>query len=296
MNAETVAQLSAVSKRRGEVQALDKLDLAVRRGEVYALLGPNGAGKTTAISVLLGLLRADSGEARLFGLPPQQLQARRRIGVMLQSAGLPDALSVGEIVAQVRSYYPQPRSLADVAALAGIESLLDARYAGLSGGQQRRVQFALAVCGRPELMFLDEPTVGLDTASRERFWKTVRELVGQGCAVVLTTHYLEEAEALADRIGVLSQGRLAAEGSIEAIRARVGQRHIRCISTLSLQQVRDYPQVHNVSRDGEWLSVVASAAEPVVRELLAADSGLRELEVRRAGLAEALHTITGAAA
>lgn len=296
MNMQTVAQLRGAGKRRGAIQALAEVDLAIAAGEVYALLGPNGAGKTTAISLLLGLLRPDSGEARLFGLPSQDLAARRRIGVMLQSAGLPDTLTVAELLAQVRSYYSQPRSLADVAVLAGIEPLLGARYARLSGGQQRRVQFALAICGRPELLFLDEPTVGMDTESREQFWRTIRELVAGGCAVVLTTHYLEEAEALARRIGVLMQGRLVAEGSLDAIRARVGQRQIRCVSCLSAEQVRSWPQVHSVQRDGERLHIVTPQPEPVLRELLAADAQLRDLEVRRAGLAEALQAITREAA
>ncbi len=296
MTAETVAQLCAVNKRRGAVLALAGVDLAITRGEVYALLGANGAGKTTAISLLLGLLRPDSGEVRLFGLPPQDLTARRRIGVMLQSAGLPDTLSVGELIAQVRSYYPQPRSQADVAALAGIETLLNVRYASLSGGQQRRVQFALALCGRPDLLFLDEPTVGMDTESRQQFWKTIRELVAHGCAVVLTTHYLEEAEALAQRVGVLAQGRLLAEGSLDAIRARVGRRQIRCISTLTAEQVQAWPLVHSVQREGDWLRIVTPQPEPILRELLAADTQLREVEVQRAGLAEALQTIAREAA
>jgi ABC-2 type transport system ATP-binding protein len=296
MSRQTVAQLIGAGKKRGAVQALAEVDLTIAAGEVYALLGPNGAGKTTAISLLLGLLRPDSGEARLFGLAPQELAARRRIGVMLQSAGLPDTLSVGELLAQVRSYYTQPRSLADVAVLAGIEPLLGTRYARLSGGQQRRVEFALAICGRPELLFLDEPTVGMDTESREQFWQTIRELVAGGCAVVLTTHYLEEAEALAQRIGVLLQGRLVAEGSLEAIRARVGQRQIRCISSLSPEQVRAWPLVQSAQRDGERLHIVTPQPEPVLRELLAADAQLRDLEVQRAGLAEALQTITREAA
>ena len=296
MNTQTVAQLRGAGKKHGAIQALADVDLTIAAGEVYALLGPNGAGKTTAISLLLGLLRPDTGGARLFGLAPQELAARRRIGVMLQSAGLPDTLSVAELLAQVRSYYAQPRSLADVAALAGIEPLLGARYARLSGGQQRRVQFALAICGRPELLFLDEPTVGMDTESREQFWQTIRELVAGGCAVVLTTHYLEEAEALAQRIGVLLQGRLVAEGSLEAIRARVGQRQIRCVSSLSTEQVRAWPLVQSVQRDGERLHIVTPQPEPVLRELLAADAQLRDLEVQRAGLAEALQTITREAA
>ena len=296
MTARSVAQLIGASKKRGTIKALDRVDLAIAAGEVYALLGPNGAGKTTATSLLLGLLRPDAGDARLFGLPPQDLAARRRIGVMLQSAGLPDTLSVAELLAQTRSYYAQPRSLADVAELAGIEPLLDARYARLSGGQQRRVQFALAICGRPDLLFLDEPTVGMDTESRQQFWKTIRELVASGCAVVLTTHYLEEAEALAQRIGVLAQGRLVAEGSLEAIRARVGQRQIRCVSAVPADRVRAWPQVNSVQRDGDWLHIVTAQPEPVLRELLAADAQLRDLEVHRAGLAEALSTITQEAA
>ena len=296
MQAQTMVELCGVSKRRGAVQALAGVDLAVRGGEVYALLGPNGAGKTTAIALMLGLLRPDTGSVRLFGSTPQDLAARRRIGVMLQSAGLADALTVGEVLAQARSYYPQPRSLADIVALAGIEPLLAQRYERLSGGQQRRVQFAVALCGRPELLFLDEPTTGMDTESREQFWKTIRELVAQGCAVLLTAHYLEEAEALADRVGVLAQGRLVAEDSIAAIRGRVGQRQIRCISNLAEEQVRAWPQVHSAQREGEWLRIVAAQAEPVLRSLLAADSGLRELEVQRAGLAEALQTITREAA
>ncbi|HSX59102.1 MAG TPA: ABC transporter ATP-binding protein [Tahibacter sp.] len=296
MTERSVAQLIGASKKRGAVQALDRVDLAIGAGEIYALLGPNGAGKTTAISLLLGLLRPDAGEVRLFGRAPQDLAARRRIGVMLQSAGLPDTLSVAELLAQTRSYYPQPRSLADVAALAGIEPLLHARYARLSGGQQRRVQFALAICGRPELLFLDEPTVGMDTESRVQFWKTIRELVADGCAIVLTTHYLEEAEALARRVGVLAQGRLVAEDSLDAIRARVGQRQIRCVSAVPAERVRAWPQVHSVQRDGDWLHIVTPQPEPVLRELLAADANVRDLEVQRAGLAEALHTITREAA
>jgi ABC-2 type transport system ATP-binding protein len=296
MNNEAVAELIGATRRHGAVQALAGVDLRIARGEVYALLGPNGAGKTTAISLLLGLLRPDSGEARLFGQPPQQLAARRRIGVMLQSAELPENLSVRELILQTCRYYPQPRGLDEVAALAGLDSVLQRRYGKLSGGQQRRVQFALAVCGRPELLFLDEPTVGMDSGAREQFWKTIRALVGEGCAVVLTTHYLEEAEVLADRVGVLAQGRLLAEDSTQAIRGRVGQRQIRCLSTLDAQQVLTWPQVHSAWREQDRLRIVTPAAEDVLRRLLAADAGVQELEVQRAGLAEALQTITGEAA
>jgi len=292
----TVARLAGVSKRYGSVQALQEVDLDVHRGEVHALLGPNGAGKTTAVSLLLGLLAPDAGEASLFDAAPHTLAARRRCGAMLQTAGVPETLAVGELIALFRSYYPQPRTVADIVELAGVGELLKRRYGGLSGGQQRQVQFALALAGNAELLFLDEPTTGLDVGARETLWKTVRRLVADGCAVVLTTHYLEEAEALADRVSVLARGRVVAHGSVQQIRARVAQRQIRCVSALAAEAVSRWPEVRSVARSGERLDIVTDTAEAVVRRLLDADAALSELEVRRAGLAEAFVEITKEAA
>jgi ABC-2 type transport system ATP-binding protein len=286
------ARLRAVQKRFGKQQALAGIDLAVAPGQVLALLGPNGAGKTTAIHLLLGLQRADAGQVELFGQDPQRLVARQRIGVMLQSAGIQDMLKVRELLALTRSYYPQPRSVADCIALAGLDGLMERHYGQLSGGQQRRVQFALAICGRPQLLFLDEPTTGLDIDARQGLWKAIRELVAQGCAVLLTTHYLEEAEALADRVVVLAAGRILAQGSVRDIRAHVAQRRIRCVSMLPAETVAGWPRVRSVQRQGDYLDIVADAAEPVVRRLLAADPELAELEVQRAGLAEAFVELT----
>ena len=291
-NDAVLAQLSAIRKRYGTVPALDGVDLDLRPGEVLALLGANGAGKTTAIGLLLGLLAADSGTATLFGQPPQSLAARRRIGVMLQSAGIPDANKVGELLELTRSYYPDPRSVADCVALAGLDGLLDRRYGRLSGGQQRRVQFALAVCGRPQLLFLDEPTTGLDIEARQGLWRAIRELVGQGSSVLLTTHYLEEAEALADRVVVLNRGRVAAAGPMAEVRAHVSQRRIRCASTLDAQTVAGWPQVRSARREAGHLEIVVDAAEAVVRRLLDLDPGLHDLEIQRAGLAEAFLELT----
>lgn len=293
---EVIARLDAVSKRYGQLLALDGVDLDVRRGEVLALLGPNGAGKTTAISLLLGLLQADSGSATLFGEAPKSLSARRRIGAMLQTTGVPETLTIGELITLFRSYYERPRTVADIVALAGVADLLKRRYGKLSGGQQRRAQFALAICGHAEILFLDEPTTGLDIEARGTMWKTIRQLVGAGCAVALTTHYLEEAEALADRVAVLAHGRIVAEGSVGAIRARVAQRRIRCISTLAPQAIARWPEVRSVAHDGERIEIVTDAAESVVRQLLFEDAALSELEVRRAGLAEAFVEITKEAA
>jgi ABC-2 type transport system ATP-binding protein len=291
-----VAGLQGASKRYGKLQALDGVNLQVRRGQVLALLGPNGAGKTTAISLLLGLLDADAGAANLFGAQPRSLAARRHIGAMLQTTAVPDTLQVGELIALFRSYYPQPRTVADIAELAGVSDLLKRRYGKLSGGQQRRVQFALAIAGRAEILFLDEPTTGLDIDARSTMWKTIRTLVAEGCAIVLTTHYLEEAEALADRVAVLARGRIVAEGSVAQIRARVAQRRIRCISTMDAQAIAQWPGVRSAARDGERIEIVTDTAEAVVRRLLDEDAQLHELEIQRAGLAEAFVEITKEAA
>ncbi|TDB27086.1 ABC transporter ATP-binding protein [Stenotrophomonas sp. ATCM1_4] len=289
---EVLASLRGVYKRYGTLAALEGVDLDLHAGQVLALLGPNGAGKTTTIGLLLGLLRVDTGQVTLFGEHPQQLSARRRIGVMLQDAALPETLTVQELLRLSASYYPVPRPLADSAALAGIEDLLRRPYGKLSGGQQRRVQFALAICGRPRLLFLDEPSVGLDVPARQQLWDTVRTLVGEGTAVVLTTHYLEEAERLADRICVMLRGRVVSDGSVDALRARVLVRAVRCQSRLDVAQVRRWPGVRQAQRDGERLHLACDQVEAVVRRLLAADPDLSALEVKPAGLEEAFRDLT----
>lgn len=293
MNNDTcIARLDRVGKRYGNVVALDGIDLSIHRGEVLALLGPNGAGKSTSIGLLLGLIRADSGTASLFGRDPQDIQARRRIGVMLQSASLPPTLKLRELLTLTASYYPEPRGIAECAALAGITDLMGRKYADLSGGQQRRAQFAMALVGRPEILFLDEPTVGMDIASRQSLWSSIRTLVAGGCAVVLTTHYLEEAEALADRVCVVARGKVISEGSVDALRAHVAVRRVRCVTRTDVANVSAWPGVTSVELQHGRLSLATADAESIVRRLLAADEGLSELEVQRAGLAEAFAEIT----
>ena len=289
---DVVARLSAAVKRYGPLTALDGVDLVLHRGELLAVLGPNGAGKSTSISLLLGLIRPDGGRAELFGRDPQQIDARRRIGVMLQSAMLPITLRVAELLRLVASYYPNPRPLQESAALAGVGDLLQRPYGKLSGGQQRRVQFALALCGRPELVFLDEPTVGMDVDARQKLWAAMRALVAEGCSVVLTTHYLEEAEALAQRVVVMGKGRVLSEGSVDALRAQVPLTRIRCVTDLDAATVANWPQVAVAERDGGRLRISTSDAENVLRRLLDADAALSELEVQRAGLAEAFTELT----
>lgn len=291
-SSDVVARLCGVVKRYGHLTALDGVDLVLQRGELLAVLGPNGAGKSTSIGLLLGLIRPDGGRAELFGMDPQQIDARRRIGVMLQSAMLPPTLRVGELLRLVSSYYPNPRPLEDSAALAGIADLLKRPYGKLSGGQQRRVQFALALCGRPELVFLDEPTVGMDIDARRKLWSAMRALVAEGCSVVLTTHYLEEAEALAQRVVVVAKGRVVSEGSVDALRGQVPLSRIRCLTDLDAAAVSEWPQVASAEREGARLNINTSAPENVLRRLLDADISLSELEVQRAGLAEAFTELT----
>ena len=288
MNNDCLAELRGVTKRFGKIQALDGLDLEVRPGELLALLGPNGAGKTTAISILLGLQRPDSGVARLCD--------RRQIGVMLQEVDLAPELRVREHIGLVASYYPAPLSVATVMELTHIAAIAHRPYGKLSGGQKRQAQFAMAICGRPKLLFLDEPTVGLDVQSRQLLWDMLGGLVRAGTAIVLTTHYLEEAEALADRVAVLAKGRLIASGTVGEIRAVVGRKRISCASTLAAEQIESWPGVDSVDRNRRQLHITASNAEDVVRRLLAADQQLEELEVRRAGLAEAFTELTQEAA
>ncbi len=289
---EPVARLTHVSKRYGKLTALDGIDLDLHRGELLALLGPNGAGKSTAIGLMLGLMRADAGQVELFGLDPQQLEARRRIGVMLQSADMPATLRVGELLRLTMSYYPAPRPLQESATLAGISDLLMRPYAKLSGGQKRRVQFALALCGNPQLLFLDEPTVGLDIDARQKLWAAIRQLVGEGCSVLLTTHYLEEAEALADRVCVMAHGRMIQEGTVDALRARVSLKRVHCRSVLSVEAVAAWPEVVEARMEGARLWLSTDVAEALVRRLLQADVNLSELEVQRAGLSEAFTELT----
>lgn len=291
-----LAQLRGSRKRYGATQALDGVDLSLQRGEVLALLGANGAGKSTAIALLLGLQAADEGSAELFGRPPGDMAVRRRIGVMLQSAGIPESSRVCELLDLTRSYYPSPRSVADCIALAGLEGLMGRRYGRLSGGQQRRVQFALAICGNPEVLFLDEPTTGLDIDARQRMWATIRQLVADGVGILLTTHYLEEAEALAQRVVVLNSGKVVAAGRMHDIRALVSQRRIRCLSALDAARIASWPGVRSAVRGGDGnparIEVLTDVAEPVVRRLLAEDAALCELEVQRAGLADAFLELT----
>jgi len=291
-----LAELVGAIKRYGKTVALDGVSLDVRRGEVLAVLGPNGAGKSTAISLWLGLLQPDAGEARLMGRSPLDVESRRDVGVMMQEVALEPLLRVRELVDLAASYYPDPLAVDEALALTRTTELGDKRYAKLSGGQKRQAQFAIAVVGQPRLLFLDEPTVGLDVQARETMWRAIRDLVARGSSVVLTTHYLDEAEALATRVVVLAKGRVIASGSVDEIRSVVSRTHISCASALSADDVRLWPSVLEASNADRKLTITATDGESVVRRLLASDHELRHLEVRPAALSEAFTELTKEAA
>ena len=293
---DSMATLRGVHKRYGQTVALAGLDLDVHRGELLAVLGANGAGKSTAISLWLGLLEPDAGTVQLFGGSPLDVETRRHVGLMMQEVGLTPELRVRELIELTASYYPAPLTTSEVLALTRLESLANRPYAKLSAGQKRQVQFALGICGRPALLFLDEPTVGLDVDAREAMWRAIRALVTQGCSIVLTTHYLEEAEALADRVAVVANGRLIASGSVDEIRSVVSRKQITCSTALSVAEMGTWPEVLAVTRSAQRVQITAADAETVVRRLLAADERVRDLEVRQAGLAEAVTELTKEAA
>jgi ABC-2 type transport system ATP-binding protein len=209
----TPAQFTRVTKNYGMVEALRGLDLTIRPGELVALLGANGAGKTTAVRALLGLSKPTTGEVRVFGGDPRDARSRTRIGAVLQIARVPETLRVREHIHLFSSYYPNPRPIADVIEAAGLQGLEKRKFGELSGGQQKRVLFALALVGNPDLLVLDEPTVGLDVEARRALWKQIRAFVAGGRSVLLTTHYLAEAEALAQRVVVIHKGVAMAEGT-----------------------------------------------------------------------------------
>jgi ABC-2 type transport system ATP-binding protein len=259
---------------------------------VVALLGPNGAGKTTAVKLLLGLIQPNSGRVRVFGGDPTNPQNRMRTGAMLQVGKVPETLRVREHIDLFSSYYPRPLPLQEVLAAAGLEKLRDRKFGDLSGGQRQRTLFALAICGNPDLLFLDEPTVGLDVEARRALWEEIRHLVDFGKTVVLTTHYLEEADALADRIAVINQGEIIAEGTPAEIKSQTSGKRIRCVTDLSVATLLQIPGVTHVKRDREAVEVHTGEAESVVRILLSRDPSLSGLEISSAGLEEAFLSLT----
>ena len=288
----TVANLHSVTKTYGQTTALDNFSFRLAPGEVVTLLGPNGAGKTTAVRLLLGLIAPNAGSVRVLGRDPRDADARTRTGAMLQVARVPEVLRVRELIDLFRSYYPQPLPPKEVLQTARLEGLEDRLFGKLSGGLKQRVLFGLAICGNPDLVVLDEPTTGMDIESRRALWDEIRTLSVAGKTVLLTTHYLEEADMLATRVVVINRGKTICEGTPSEIRRRVSGRRIRCITQLDPAFLATLPTVSDVKQDREALVVTAEAAEDVVREMLQRDRSLNGLEIFSPALEDAFLALT----
>jgi ABC-2 type transport system ATP-binding protein len=286
------AQLIDATKKYGAVEALKGVSLDIELGDVVAMLGPNGAGKTTSISLLLGLRKPTSGKAQLFGLDPSDLNARSRVGVMLQESGIPEMLKVREIVDLFRAYYPKPMPRDRAISMAGLEEKANALVKQLSGGQRQRLYFALAVCGDPEVLFLDEPTVGMDVEGRRSFIERIAEFANLGRTVVLTTHYLEEADQLAKRVVVIDRGVVIADASPQEIKSRVAGKRVRFTAgNLSDQDLEGLPVTTTTIKDHR-VQLLTNQPESVLRELFRKGIDISELEVSGADLEDAFISLT----
>ena len=276
------------------VHAVRDVSLEVAPGEVVALLGPNGAGKSTTIDMLLGLAPPDAGEVRLWGLPPHRASARGLVGAMLQSGGLLGGLSVRELVELVRGLSPHPLPTAQVLEMAQVADLAGKRADRLSGGQTQRVRFALAVAGSPQLLVLDEPTVAMDVQARRAFWSAMHAWTAEGRTVLFATHYLEEADAYADRAVLMAGGRVVADGPTTEVKALVGGRTIRAtLPGADADALQRLPGVTQVELHGDVVALTCGDSDSALRALLDCFPAARDVEVKGAGLEEAFLALTG---
>jgi ABC-2 type transport system ATP-binding protein len=286
-------EIRGLRRHYGSVRAVDGIDLTVRRGEVVALLGPNGAGKTTTLDAMLGLSTPDSGQVALFGLAPRTAVAAGHVGAVLQSGALLAGTTVKELVGAMRALQPRPARLDEVVDAAGIGDLLHRRVDKLSGGQAQRVRFALALVGDPDLLVLDEPTAGLDTAARRAFWTAVRGYAAAGRTVLFSTHYLEEADEVADRIVLVAAGRVVADGPTTEIRAVAAARLIRAtLPDADGDELGALPGVTDVEVHGATVTLRSTDSDATLRTLLAGYPRARDVEVAAAPLADAVLALT----
>ncbi|MEV5100325.1 ABC transporter ATP-binding protein [Streptomyces massasporeus] len=292
----SVVAFDQVSKAYDAVRAVDGLTLGLSPGQTVALLGPNGAGKSTTLDLLLGLKKPDSGTVRLFGTSPRDAIVAGRVGAMLQSGGLMDEVTVAELVRLACDLHPKPYRPSEVLSRAGIAQIADRKVNKLSGGQAQRVRFALATAGDSDLIVLDEPTTGMDVTTRQAFWATMREQADQGRTVLFATHYLEEADAVADRVLVLHRGRLLADGTAAEIKARAGARRVSFDVEGALDEpaLRALPFLTGIDISGRTVRIQSSDADATVHALYGLGVHPRNLEVAGLGLEQAFVAITTA--
>ncbi|GAA2327253.1 ABC transporter ATP-binding protein [Dactylosporangium salmoneum] len=285
-----LARTVAVTRRYGDTVALDRVSLDIPAGGVVGLLGPNGAGKSTLLNLLVGLRRPTSGTVELFGGDPRDPASRRQIGVTPQETGLPSTLRVRECLEFVARHFPDAVPHEETLARFGLTEVARRQTGGLSGGQKRRLAVALAFVGRPRLVFLDEPTTGLDVQARRALWDAIRAFADDGGTVVLTSHYLEEIEALADRVVVIGKGRVLADDTVDAIRAMVGIHRVSLADGVDLPEL---PGVVGVERADGRTSLLTPDADQLVRDLVNAGVPFHGLQVQPTTLEEAFLTLTG---
>jgi ABC-2 type transport system ATP-binding protein len=293
MNQSAAVSLTNAVKRYDSTTVVDNFSFEVRSGEFVALLGPNGAGKTTSISMMLGLKHLTSGSAQLFGTSPISYEARARTGIMLQESAVPETLRVNEVVELFSRFYPESLETQSALDLAMLGKKSGSKVGDLSGGEKQRLFFALAVIGDPELLFLDEPSVGMDVTSRGVFWDRIRDMHARGKTIVLTTHYLEEADTLAERIVVLNHGRQVANGTPAEIKESFANRVVR-FETPAPDEVflRSLPGVERVTVNEHHVELVGRAVEDSVRELLNSPVPVANLEISGASLEQAFIALT----
>jgi ABC-2 type transport system ATP-binding protein len=286
-------QLQGLRKYYGSTKAVDGVDLTVPVGEVIALLGPNGAGKSTTIDLLLGLGHADAGSVAIFQRTPAQAIEAGLVGAMLQTGGLIQLITVRELLTMTASLYQQPHDVDVVLTMTGLTDVAGQQASRLSGGQTQRVRFGLALVSNPALMVLDEPTAALDVEARHAFWEAMRQYAAEGRTVLFATHYLEEADRFADRIVLMSQGRIVADGSATEIKSVVDVRTIR--ATLRLGSTSDLEQLRGVrvaERHGDSIVLTCSDSDLALHELLQRYPDVRDIEVHVGGLDEAFRQLT----
>ncbi|MCU1599576.1 MAG: putative transporter ATP-binding protein YvfR [Frankiales bacterium] len=290
---DTAIELSGVTKHYGEVHAVDGIDLTVRRGEILAFLGPNGAGKTTTIDMVLGLSVPTAGTVRVLGSKPEEAVANGLVSAVMQSGGLLKDLTVRETVRLTASFFPRPRPVEEVLARAGLADIGDRLVGKCSGGQQQRLRFAMALVPDPELIILDEPTTGMDVEGRREFWAAIREDAARGRTIVFATHYLDEADAYADRIVLVRRGRVVADGTSAEIKAMATGRQVR--ATLPGARVPDLqaiPGVESAEVRGDTILLQGRDSDMIARHLLTQTEAF-DLEVTSQNLEEAFLALTG---
>jgi ABC-2 type transport system ATP-binding protein len=279
---------------QGPIRAVRGIDVSIAAGETAALLGPNGAGKSTTIDMMLGLSKPDAGTVSVFGRPPREAVDAGLVGAMLQTGGLIRDLSVREIVAMIASLYPNPMDVDNALEVTGLNAIADQRTQKLSGGQTQRVRFALAIVSNPDLLVLDEPTVALDVEGRREFWSIMRKFAARGKTVLFATHYLEEADANADRAILMAHGRIVADGPTTEIKARVGRRTLRAtLPDVDPSTLSDLPGVASAERHGDAVILSCVDSDQSIRALLEHYPAAKDIEITGGSLEEAFLELTG---